>query len=93
MVELEDEADLAVAERRQIALVHRRQRLAAEPDLAGGRTVERTEDVQQGALADAGLADDHDLLAGVHVQVELAQHFDAMPIAVAVDLRQTRRRG
>src|SRR4029434_4473998 len=60
----------------------------AKPDLAGRRVVERAEHVQQGALADARLADDDDLLTGVHLQVELAQHLDAMPIAVAIDLRE-----
>ena len=92
-MELEDEADLAVAERGQLALAHRRQRLAVEPDLARGRPVERAEDVQQRALADPGLADDDHLLARRDVEVEVAQHLDPVPIAVAVRSSQTARRG
>ena len=64
VMELEDEADLAVAERRQLALVHGRQRRGRRTTPApDGRPVERAEHVQQRALADARLADDDHLLA------------------------------
>ncbi len=74
MVELEDEADLAVAETRQLAVALRRQVLAIEPHLAARRPIERAQDVQQRALADPGLPDDGDALAGADVEIEPGEH-------------------
>src|SRR5207244_2941073 len=53
VVELEDEADVAVAEARQRLLSHLERVLAVVEDVAGGRRIERSDDVQEGALAHA----------------------------------------
>ena len=84
-MELEDEADLAVAERRLLALAQPEDVDAVEQHRAAGRLVERAEDVQQRALADAGLSDDGDRLAGGDLEVEVDQHVDAPAVAVAFD--------
>src|SRR5437868_482852 len=57
VVELEDEADVAVAEARQRLLSHLERVLAVVEDVAGGRRIERSDDVQEGALAHAAWPD------------------------------------
>src|SRR2546426_10478140 len=73
-MELEDEAHLAIAEARQLRLGPREHVLAAEEDAAGSRPVERAEQVEQRALADAGLPDDRDALAGLDLEAEPFEH-------------------
>ena len=75
VMELEDEADVAVAEarppRRPAAPSARRRRSTIA---AGVGAIEPAEHVQQRALADAGRADNRHHLAGLDRQVEIAQH-------------------
>ena len=63
MMELEHEADVPVAERRQLVGRHAREVGVADRARAGVERVEPAEHVQQRALADAGRADDRDHLA------------------------------
>src|SRR5574341_977396 len=86
MMELEDEADLAVAKERLLALAQCEDIDTIEQDGAVCRPVEGTEQVQQGTLADARLPHDGDGLAGSNLQREIREHLDAT--AIAVDLRQ-----
>src|SRR5690606_33736409 len=53
---LEDEAELAAAEERQLLVADLRRVDAFEADRAGGRRVDGREDVEQGRLATAGRA-------------------------------------
>ena len=88
VVELEDEADLPVAELRQPRGVHRRHVDAVEGDRAGRRGVERPQDLEQRRLADPRGADHRGHLAGREVEVEPPQHVDR-PAAMLESLRQT----
>ena len=73
-MELEDEADVAVAKRDPRLVVHRRNLVIADADLAAVDGVEAAEHVQQRALAHARRAHDRDHLALLDGQVEIAQH-------------------
>jgi hypothetical protein len=73
-MELEDEADLPVAEHRQPLGAHRRELLAVELDRAARRQIERAEDLQEGRLADARGADHRDHVARRQVQLDVRQH-------------------
>src|SRR5579884_2985263 len=64
MVELEDEAHLAVAERRQVVLAAGREIDAVEEELSRRRAVERPEEVEERALAHAGGTDHRQALPG-----------------------------
>ena len=75
---LEDEADLLVADRRQLVVVHRLDRDAVEEVAAGGRAVEAADDVHQRRLAGAGRAHDRDVLAGLDDEVDAAQGVDLL---------------
>ena len=74
VVELEDEADVAVAKRHELRVGQIPQRAAGDPDAAGVDRVEPAQHVQQRALADARGADDGDHLALLDRHVEVAQH-------------------
>ncbi len=81
VVELEDEADLPIA---QVVLLLGGQRLilgTVQRDAAAGRFVEGAEEVQQGALARTARADDGDDLATVHREVHMLQHFQQGAVA------------
>ncbi len=54
----------------------------AECDCAGGRLIQRAEQVQERALAGAGRADDGKRLAGRNFKRQLAQNFDAARAAL-----------
>ena len=87
VVELINKADAAVAKAAQRGAGQRRQRLAAQPDVAGVGAIKAAQQVQQRALARTGHADDGDALARRRRQVEALQHLDAQR-AVAVTLAQ-----
>ena len=87
VMELEHEADAAIAELGEPRRVHPRQLFAVEEDRAGGRQIERAEDLQQRRLADAGRADDRDHLARGELEIDGGQHLE-LDAAVLVDLRQ-----
>ncbi len=57
IMELEDEAELVIAELRQPPVVQRKEVLILEQHFAAGRCFEAAEYVQQGGFADAGLPD------------------------------------
>src|SRR5437773_2088761 len=85
VVELEDEADFAVAEDGQFALRAREHVHAVEEDPAPGRLVERPQEVEERRLADPGLADDGDPLARLDLQVEPGQDLhDGRAVQVAL---------
>lgn len=87
MVELIDEAQLAVA---QLGLGRRRhgvQRFALENHLARGRRVQPAQQVQQGALAGTRAADDRHHLALLHGKADIAQHI-GVQIAFLIGLAQ-----
>jgi hypothetical protein len=68
---LEDEAELAPAQRGQGVLAHRGDLFAVDVDAAGGRRVEPGDEAEQSGLARARRADDGDELPVGDGQVEL----------------------
>ena len=74
VVELEDEADLLVAELREPVVRLREHVAAAVFYASGGGPVERAEQVEQRALARAALPDDRHHLALAHRERHAAQH-------------------
>ena len=74
VVELVNEAEVAVAQRAEGFLAHLREVAAEQGDAAGGGFVEAAEDVQQGGFAAAGRADDADALARADAQIEAVEH-------------------
>src|SRR5262245_23280693 len=76
MVKLEDEADFAVAEGRDLPLRTREHIDAVEEELPARGGVEAAEEVEQRALADARLPDDRDPLACGDLEIEPAQNLD-----------------
>ncbi len=67
---LEDEADLVPPQAGAGVLVEPRDVLAADDDAAGVRRIEAGDQVQQGGLAGARLADHGDVLAGGQFEIE-----------------------
>ena len=57
------------------------ERLALEEDLAGGRLMQTHDAAAQRRLAAAGLADDAERLAAVHLQVDVAQRVQVLRLA------------
>ena len=84
---LPDEADGAAAVAHHLGLGHGQQVASADEGAAGARLVEPGEDVEQGALARAGSADDGHQLAPAHLQVEPAQG-DHLELVALVNLEQ-----
>ena len=74
VVELIDEPQVPIAPRALLGGVHRREVAPHQGHAAAGRRLEAAEQVQQRALARPRRADDGQRLAGVHVQVDAAQH-------------------
>ncbi|MNT65500.1 hypothetical protein D3C72_2034890 [compost metagenome] len=88
MVELEHEADHLVAQMGALFVVHRPGRLAEQVQLAGAGRVEQADDVEQGALARAGRADQRRQFAAHQTQVERMQHLQLQRRAGVVGLAQ-----
>ena len=78
VMELEDEPDVPVAKLHERGVVHLRQRLSRHHDRARAGTIEAAQQVQQRALADARRADDGHHLPRLHVEIEIAQHVNAL---------------
>ena len=76
VVGLEDEADLAAAQQREVAVVEAVEARAGDLDPALGRPVEAGEDVQQRRLARARRAHDRGEAAAVERDVDAAQRLD-----------------
>src|SRR3972149_3239314 len=91
MMELIDETQRLVTQFTALGFVERLDVAAADFDLAAGRGVETAEQVQQRALARTRRADDCDVFAFAHRQVDAEQnrHFY---LALQVDLAQTAAR-
>src|SRR5262249_15280075 len=75
---LEDEANLAVAQRRQRVLAQTAHVLAAQAVGAPARRVEAAEDVEQRRLARPGLPDDGHVLAALDGEAHLAERVDRL---------------
>ena len=75
LVELEDKADMAVAEGGQVTVLHGEDIRTLDGHLTLGRTVERADDLQERSLAGAGLTDDGHYLALLNPEVDALQHF------------------
>ena len=73
---LEDEADLAVADLRQLVVAHLRDHLAAQDVVALGGRVQAADEVHERRLARAGRAHDGDVLAGIDGEADPAQGVD-----------------
>ena len=82
LVVLEHHADLP-AQERDLRGGDAPQVLAAEQQLAAGRSLHRQDEAQQGALAGAGVAGDEEDLATVHAEGHLVQAYVAIGIAFA----------
>jgi hypothetical protein len=80
--ELEDEADLVPPDRRQPVVSQAREARAIHDDLAGGRAIERANEVEERGLPGAGGPHDRDHLAALDVQVDAVQRDD---LALAVE--------
>ena len=78
MVGLEDEADLLVADARELEVVEAGEVFAVEQELAGGGAVEGTDNVEERTFAAAGRADDGDTLAPREVERDAEEHADAL---------------
>ena len=76
VVQLKNETDGAVAESRRRRRVETAERRAVDRDRAGGRLIERTEEIEKRGLAAARGADDGDRLRGGDAQIEFTQDSD-----------------
>src|SRR5262245_52332464 len=72
---LEHEADAAAAQAGARRVIQRRHFLSIERDSAAVRLVEPGDQVEQGGLADAGLAHDGDVFTARDVERDAAQQF------------------
>src|SRR6267142_5521196 len=84
-MKLEHKSELAVPELRRAAGLEVGIARAVEPDIAGSRAVQRTEQMQQRALPGAGSADDRDELAAPDLDIDAAQDLEHLPIAARED--------
>ena len=78
MERLEDEAELAAAQRGERVLAHACYLLAVDENPAGGRRVEPGDEAEQSGLAAARGADDRDELPVGNRQVKLAEDGQAL---------------
>src|SRR5688500_19271526 len=88
MMELEHEADLLVAEPRELFVAQAGEVHAADGDEAAGRTIERAEDVQQRALPGAARADDGHHLTLLHGDGDAIEHRQQTSISADELLRE-----
>ncbi len=79
VVKLVDKAQVRIAQAALFGRAQTGQGRAHERHFAAGGRIEPAQEVQQGALARARGADDGHRLAGMHLQVDAAQHFDIEP--------------
>ena len=63
---LKDKTDIAAAEDRQLPVFHGKNILAINQHLAGSRRIQSTNQVEQGAFAGAGFANDRHIFAFRH---------------------------
>ena len=85
LMKLEHEAHIAVAEPRQLRVIHPERLLAVETDAPAVRTVERAHDLEQSRLAGPARTDYRHDLARIHPQVDALEHLqtvEALPYAL-----------
>ncbi|MCY1295995.1 hypothetical protein D9M70_453610 [compost metagenome] len=85
VIALEDEAEGAAAQGRQLIGIEVGDALAVDQIVAAGRLIEAAENVHQRRLAGAGLADDRHELARLDIEGEAVQDLDG-EIAVEIGL-------
>ena len=71
---LENETNLPVADGRELLLVQPAEILAVQPQAAGGWLVERSDDVEQRALATARRTNDGDGFTGHNLKAQIPQN-------------------
>src|SRR4051812_23322992 len=89
-MELEDESDAAVAERRQLFLGHPERVPSLEEHLPFGGRIQGADHVQEGALPDAAGTDQRRHLPRLEREARAAQHVDlllAEPVRLVHDAR------
>ena len=89
---LEDEAERLEAELCQLAVTENGEVASLEDDVAGARTVERTEQLQQGRLAGSTRALERHELAGLDLQIDAADSLDRGGASLEEPLRRPERR-
>ncbi len=78
MVELEDEAHVPISKLHQRCVVQRFEIRVGDDNLSGVGSIESAQQMEQGALAHTGRANDRHHLAIRHMQLEIAEHVDAL---------------
>jgi len=73
MMELKHEADVTVSKRHDVIVGHRRDVGVADRDRAAIHAIQPAQHVQQRALPHARRADDRDHLAGIDLEIEIAE--------------------
>ena len=91
MMELEDKSHFLVPDPRQRRIRQRTQGHAIQHHLAPRRLVERTEQVEQRALARAAGSDHGDHLAAMHIEINAIQYMNGAAVASDVSLREASR--
>ena len=85
-MELKHEADVPVSERDDLLVRHRGDIGVADRNRSAVDTIESAQHVQERALSHARGADDRDHLAGIDLQIEVAEHRQQRPTdRVALD--------
>jgi len=80
VVELKNKADTTVSQVRQGTVVHQGDVLTPDPHRAGGRTVERPEQVKQCRLAGPTGSDHRHGLPGTNLEVQAPENPELGPI-------------
>lgn len=83
---LEHEADGVAAQMRDLGIAERGGILPLDQEPARGRPVEQADDVEQGALARAGRADQREELAVIELEVDVVQHLGLVRLTDVVGL-------
>ncbi len=78
-MELENEAEFAVAKFGQRPFIHHEQVLVFEIDLARRRPFEASQQVKKSGFAYARLSDDRYLFTGADLEIEAVEHHDLAP--------------
>ena len=81
IMELEHEAEFAVADRCEFNVVELVQILVIELDRAAGGAIQCADDLQQCAFAGAGWTDDGKGLSSVHLKRDVVQHGEGICVA------------
>ena len=91
VMELKDETHGAIPERRQRHVVEPTEIRSSDPDVAASGTVQRSEQVQERALARSAGPDDRHHLTPAHLERHAIQHRQQSTITANEDFRQIDR--